>query len=132
VIELPTDLVLDDLRPVGSRQAGGSNCIRGGAERVRAHVADGYGLTCGSGGREGYRRFHFANGHASDEPTTDLGGGVHLSSGVSPSSGDGGTKAIVGRNLGLEQPQDALCAIGGPCGDETPVGLAERLGRSHR
>ena len=32
VIELPTDLVLDDLRPVGSRQAGGPNGVRGGAE----------------------------------------------------------------------------------------------------
>ena len=94
-------------------------------------MAHSYGLTCGSGGRECYRRSHVADRHTSDEPTTDLGGGVQLSSGVSPSSDDGSTSAIVGRNLGLKQSEDALGAIGGPCRDEAPVGFAERLGTSH-
>jgi hypothetical protein len=129
--ELPPDLVFDDLRPVGSPQAGGPNGIRGGAKRVRAHVADGYSLTCGSGGRDGCRSFHLADRHASDEPTTNLRGGVQLSTGVSPSSGDGGTRAVISWSLGLKQPQDALCAVGGPCGDKAPVGLAEGLRRSH-
>jgi hypothetical protein len=131
VLELPTDLLLGDLRPVGSGQAGSLNGIGGRAERVRAHVAHGYGLTGGSGGRRGRRRSPLGNGDPSDEPATDLRSGVQLSPGVSPSSGDGSTRAIVARDLGLKQPQDALCAVGGPSGDETPVGLPEGLGRSH-
>jgi hypothetical protein len=131
VLELPTDLLLGDLRPVGSGQAGSLNGIGGGAERVRAHVAHGYCLTRGSGGRQGGRRSPLGNGDAPDEPATDLRGGVQLSPGVSPSSGDGSTRTIVGWSLGLEQPQDALGAVGGPSGDETPVRLAEGLGRSH-
>jgi hypothetical protein len=106
VLELPTDLLLGDLRPVGSGQAGSLNGIGG-------------------------RRSPLGNGDASDEPATDLRSGVQLSPGVSPSSGDGSTRTIVGWSLGLEQPQDALGAVGGPSGDETPVGLAEGLGRSH-
>jgi hypothetical protein len=93
-------------------------------------VAHGYGLTGGLGGRQGGRRSPLGNGDASDEPATDLRSGVQLSPGVSPSSGDGSTRTIVGRDLG-KQPQDALGAVGGPSGDETPVGLAEGLGRSH-
>jgi hypothetical protein len=129
--ELPADLLPGDLRLVRSRETGGPNGVRRGAKRVRAHVADGYSLTCGSGGRDGYGGVHLADRYASNEPTANLRGGVQLSSGVRPSAGDASTRAFVGRGFGLKPPEDALCAIGGPYGDKTPVSLAERLRRSH-
>ncbi len=44
-----------------------------------AHVADDNSLTHGSGGRNGCGSFHLTNRHDSDEPTTNLRGGVQFS-----------------------------------------------------
>ncbi|MGH9044430.1 MAG: hypothetical protein ACRDVP_06305 [Acidimicrobiales bacterium] len=47
--ELPADLALGGFWPVGGDQAGRLGGVCGGAQCVRAHVADGDGLTRGSG-----------------------------------------------------------------------------------
>jgi hypothetical protein len=58
VLELPADLVFDGFSPVGVRKASRLHGICGGTEGVRAHVADGDGLTGGSGsGRCGGTRY---------------------------------------------------------------------------
>jgi hypothetical protein len=52
VFELPADLLLDGFWPVRVRKGGGFDGMSGGAQRVRAHVADGDALTgCSSSGR---------------------------------------------------------------------------------
>ncbi|HET9059341.1 MAG TPA: hypothetical protein VFN61_05420, partial [Acidimicrobiales bacterium] len=63
----------------------------------------GYGLAWRSGGRDRYRGYKFAGRYASDEASPDLREGVQLTPGVGPGAGDGSTRTIVGRDLGLEQ-----------------------------
>jgi hypothetical protein len=130
--ELPADLVVNEFGSIGGRQAGGFDGIRGGARCVRAHVADGYGLTGGSGSRRGCRSFHLAARHPTDEAATNLLGSAQLSSGERASGGDGSARAIVCWSFGLKQLQDPLCATGSPCGDKASVGFAERLRRCHQ
>jgi hypothetical protein len=76
--------------------------ISGGAERVRAHVADGYGLTGGSRGSACCARRDIARGDATDEAATNLRSSAHLSSGERPSAGDGNPRAVVSWSFGLE------------------------------
>jgi hypothetical protein len=125
--ELPADLVVDDFWPVGSRQTGGFDGIRGGAQCVSAHVADRDGLTGGSGSRGSGSSFDLAGRHTTHEAAANLFGGVQLSSGERPSAGDGCARAIISWSYDLEQPQDPLSAIGCPTGDKSPVGFAEGL-----
>jgi len=82
-----------------------------------AHVADGYGLTGGSGSGGGCGSPYFAGRHATGEAATNPLGSGQLASGERPSAGDGSARAIVSWSLGLEKPQDPLCTIGSPCGD---------------
>nr|WP_163548555.1 hypothetical protein [Candidatus Frankia nodulisporulans] len=130
MIELPAELVLDGSWPAGG-QAGRFGCIRGGAQCVRAHVADGYGLTGGSGSGSCRRSLHITGIDPTHESTADLLGSVQLSPGERPGPGDGSARAVILWSFGLEQHQNPLCAIGGPCGDKTSIGFAERLRRSH-
>jgi hypothetical protein len=51
VIELPADLLFDELWPLWLRKADGFGGIGGGTESMRAHVADRDGLPGGSGRR---------------------------------------------------------------------------------
>jgi hypothetical protein len=131
VIELPADLVLDGSWPAGGRQAGRFGCIRGGAQCMRAHVTDGYGLTGGSGSGSCRGSLHITGSDATHESTADLLGSVQLSPSERPGPGDGSARAVILRSFGLEQPQNPLCAIGGPCSDKTSISFAERLRRSH-
>jgi hypothetical protein len=101
-------------------------------ESVRAHVADSYGLTRRSGSRRCRGSIHLAGRNADDESTADPLGSVQLSAGERPRPGDGSARAGIVWRFGLEQPENPLCAVGGPCGDETSLGFAERLGRPHR
>jgi hypothetical protein len=48
VAELPADLIFDRFWPVRVREAAGFDGISGGTQGVRAHMADGDGLTGGS------------------------------------------------------------------------------------
>jgi hypothetical protein len=119
------------LRPVGSRQAGGFDGIRGGTQCVRAHVADGYGLTGGPGGGSGRGSLDVTGSAAADESTADLLGSVQLSAGERPGPRNRSARAVISWRFSLEQPQDPLSAVGGPGGDTAPVGFAEGLRRSH-
>jgi hypothetical protein len=94
------------------------------------HVGDGHGLIGGLGGGRRGRRVRITRCAASDESTADLVAGAQLSAGERPDACDGGTRAVIAWRLGLEKREDTLDAVGGPRGDETPVGLAERLRRS--
>jgi hypothetical protein len=122
--EQPADFVLDDFWPVGGRQAGRLDGIRGSAYCVRTHVADGYGLAGGSGSGSCRGSLHLTGSDATDESTADLLGSVQLSPGERPGPGDERTRAVILWSFGLEHPQNPLCAVGGPCGDETSVGFA--------
>jgi hypothetical protein len=125
------DLVMGGFWPVGSRQAGGFDGIRGGPQCVRTHVADGYGLTGGSGGGSGCGSLYVTGSDASGESTADLLGSVQLSSGECPGSGNRSARAVISRRFSLKQPQNSLSAVGGPRGHKAPVGFTERLRRSH-
>ncbi len=129
--ELPADFIFNRFWPVRVREAAGFAGIGGGTQRVRAHMADGDGLTGGSGsGRCGGSR-DFTWTDAAGKPAANLLDGVHLSPGKRARPGDESTRAVVIWSLGLEQPQDPLSAIGGPCGDKTSIAFTERLWRSH-
>jgi hypothetical protein len=91
---------------------------------VRTHVADGYGLTGGSGSGHCRWSLHITGSNPTHEPTADLLGSVQLSAGERPGPGDGSARAVINWSFGLEQPQNPLCAIGGPCGHKAPVGFA--------
>jgi hypothetical protein len=100
--ELPADLVVHDFWPVGSRQDGGPDGIRGGRRR-NCHVGD----------RD-----------TTDEATANLFCRIQLSSGRRPRAGDERPRTLVIGSFSLEQPQDPLCTIGCPSGDKAPIGLA--------
>jgi hypothetical protein len=121
----------DGFRPVASRQASGFDGIRGGTQRVRTHVADGCGLTGGSGGGSGRGSLHLAGRDTANESAADLLGSVELSSGERASAGDGSARAVISWRFSLKESQNPLSAVGGPCGDEASVGFAQRLRRSH-
>jgi hypothetical protein len=65
-------------------------------------MADGNGLTGGSGSRSGRGNFHLAGRDAAHEAATNLLGSAQLSSGERPSAGDGSARAIVSWSFGLE------------------------------
>ena len=121
--ELPADLFLGGFWPVRSRQAGGFDGIRGGTQCVRTHVADGYGLTGGSGGGSGCGSLYVTGSAATDESTADLLGSVQLCSGERPGPGNRSARAVISWCFSLKQPQNPLSAVGGPGGDKASVGL---------
>ncbi len=127
--ELPADLVVDRFWPIGGRQAGGLRGIPGGAQRVRAHVADADRLAGGSSSGDRCRSLHFVRAHASYEATSYLLGRAELSPGERAGPGDECPRAPVIWHLRLEEAENSLCAVGGPLGEKTPVGLAQRLWR---
>jgi hypothetical protein len=131
VIELPADLVFDDSWPIRIPEAGGPGGIRGGTKRVGAHMADGDGLTGGSGSGRCSGRLHLTGTDATDKTAADLLRRAQLSSGERASPGDERPRAAIIWSLGLEQPENPLGAVSGPGGDETSVGFTQRLGRAH-
>ena len=70
--KLPADLLTDGLRPLGGGQSSRLGGIRGGTQRVRAHMRDACGLPgCSCGG---HRRgsAHLTSGGMSDETAAGL------------------------------------------------------------
>jgi hypothetical protein len=111
VVELPADLVLDGFRPIRVRKADGSDGVSGGTECVRAHVADGYGLTGGSGSSCSGGSDDITRADATGEPTTDLLRRVQLTPGEGAGPRDQRPRAIIIRSLVLKQPKNSLNAV---------------------
>jgi hypothetical protein len=102
VLELPVDLVVDRLGPIGCRQAGRFRGIRGCPQGVRSHVGDGGSLRGRRGGSHRSRASHLACRTAGHKPPADLVGGTELTAGEGPGPGNGVAGAIICRRLGLE------------------------------
>jgi hypothetical protein len=131
VRELPADLAFDRVWPIRVRQPGGFGGVRGGAQRMRAHVADADGLTRGSGGGHRSRSRDVARTDATGKATANLVGSIQLAPGERSGTGDERPRAVVAWGFSLEHPENPLRAVGGPRGDETTVGFAQRLRRPH-
>jgi hypothetical protein len=131
VIELPANLVFDGSWPIRIPEAGGRGGIRGGTQRVGAHMADGDGLTGGPGSGRCSGRLHLTGTDATDKTAADLLRRAQLSSGERASPGDERPRPTVIWSRSLEQPENPLGAVSGPCGDETSVGFTQRLRRPH-
>ena len=71
VAELPADLVFDGSWSVGVSETSSSDCVGGGTQGVRTHMADGDGLT--GGPRRGHcrRSFQFVRADATGKATAD-------------------------------------------------------------
>jgi hypothetical protein len=94
-------------------------------------MADGYRLTGGSGCGHRGGSFRITSSDPTSESTTDALSGAQLSPGEQAGPDDGSARTVITWRFGLKQRQNALCAVGGPCGDKTPVGFAQRLRRFH-
>ena len=127
MIKLPADLLIHGIRPVGSGQTGRLRGVRGGRERVRAHVRDGGGLPGGSSGgcRSGSARL--TSGAPVGEPAANLFCDVELAAPERPGTRDRIPWAAVSRSLRLEQAQRPLGAVRRPRGDDPAVGFAQGL-----
>jgi len=88
-------------------------------------------LTGGAGSRRSCGSCHLAGRNTTDEPTTNLLSGVQLSSGKRPSAGDQCARTVVSWSFSLEQANHPLSTIGRPCGDDPPIGFAQRLRGPH-
>jgi hypothetical protein len=98
---------------------------------VRTHVADGCGLTGGSGCGGSGARLGIASSTAIHKPAADFDPGVELSAREGPGPGDRGARAAVSWVFGLKHFEHPFGAIGGPSGDQASIRLAERLRRIH-
>ena len=72
VAKLPADLLADSLPPVRGGQSSRLGGIRGGTERVRAHMRDAGGLPGRSRGGHRCGRAHVTSGGMSDETAAGL------------------------------------------------------------
>jgi len=102
VVELPADLVVDRLGPIGRRQSGRFRGICGCPQGVRAHVGDGRSLRGRPGGSHRSRAHHLACGTAGHKPPAYLFGGTELTASEGPGPGDGVAGAIICRRLCLK------------------------------
>jgi hypothetical protein len=89
-------------------------------------VADGHGSAGSSGSGCCGGIFYIPGRNTTDEPTANLVGSFQLPSGKRPGPGDGNARTVVLLSFGLAQPQNSLCAVGRPSGDETSIGFADR------
>lgn len=131
VTKLPADLLTDSVWSIGGGETGCLGGIRGGAQGVRAHVCDGCGLSGRSGGGRCCGSTDLASGAPVSSPAADLFGDTKLALSEGSRPGDRLSGAAIPRGFRLEQPQHPLRAIRRPHGDDTPVGLAQRLRRAH-
>jgi hypothetical protein len=131
VLELPADLAFDGFWPVGAPKASRLHGICGGTEGVRAHVADGDGLTGGSGSGRCGGILYVTRTDATGKSTANFLGGVELSAGERPGPSDESPRAAIIWSLSLKEPENPVGAVGGPRGDKAAAGFAERLWRSH-
>jgi hypothetical protein len=70
--KLPADLLAGSLRPVGGGQSSCLGGVRGGTQRVCAHMRDACGLPGRSGGGHRCRSAHLTSGGMSDETAAGL------------------------------------------------------------
>jgi hypothetical protein len=131
VVELPTDLVFDGLWSVQISEAGCFDCIGGGTQRVRAHVADRDGLTGGPRSSRCSRALDVVCSDATGKATANLLRSAELSPGERTSPGDDSPRAIIVWSLSLKQVQNPRRAVGRPSGNKTSVVFAQRLWRCH-
>ena len=125
------DLVGDGPWTVGGGKPSRLGGVRGGTEGVRAHVGNGCGLPgCFRGSRR-WRSGSLACGGASGEATPDFSCDIELAAGKGLRSSDGIAGTRITRSFRFEQPQNALCAVRRPPGDDPPVGLAQCLRRAY-
>jgi hypothetical protein len=87
-------------------------------------VADSGGLTGGSSRGRCGRSLHLTRSDATGKPSANLIGSVSLSPGEGAGPGDESPRAVIVWSLSLKQPENPLCAVGGPCGHKTSVGVA--------
>ena len=102
VVELPADLVVDRFWALGVRKAHGFGGISGGTECMRTHVADGDGLTSGSGSGRCGGSLDVARTDATGKPSADLLGSLPLSPRERSGPVDETSRAVIIRRLGLE------------------------------
>lgn len=96
------DLLADCLRPVRGGQSNGLGRIRSRAQAVRAHMRDGRGLSCGSGGGHCRGGGHFTRGGKTDKTATDLFRHRQLTTGEGPCPGYRLTGPAIPRDFRLE------------------------------
>jgi len=118
-----------DARALG--KAGGSGCVRGGTERVRANVRDGGRLAGRSGGGARCRSPRITSCAGCDETASNLPGDSELAAGKRPRPRDRITRTAVPGRFRLEHSHHPLRTVRSPCGDDAPVGLAQCLRRAH-
>ena len=86
-------------------------------------MADGDGLAGGSGSRHCGGSLSIIDAHATCKPTTNLLGRVQLSPGERAGPGNKSPRTVIIWSLSLKQPENPLCAIGGPGSDKASVGF---------
>jgi len=129
--KLPANLLGDSLRPIRDGKSSCLGGVGGRSQGVRAHMCNGRGLSCRSGGGHGGRTAHLASSALTGEAAPDLLRDVELTAGKGPCPRDGITGTTVARSLGLEESQDSLRAVRCPHRDDASVGFAQRLRRAH-
>jgi hypothetical protein len=127
VSELPANFGIDCLLRVGSHQAHRFDSVRGRAQSVSTHVADGCCLSSGPCGGSSRRRLNLAGRTAIDKSSADFHGNVQFTASECLGACDGCAWATISGFLGLKQPQDSLGTIGGPRSDKAPVEFAQCL-----
>ena len=130
VVELPANLLVDDLWSVGCSQSSRLGRIRGRAQGVRTHVRNGHRLagSLGGGHRGGGRH---VTGSATGKSAADLIGDVNLPASERPRPGDQVTGAVISRSFSLKQCQHPLRAVRRPRSDDPPINFAQSLRRTH-
>ena len=128
--ELPADLLVDGLWPVGCSQSGRLGRIRGRTKSMSPHVRDGRRLagSLGGGHRGGSRH---GTGSATDKAAADPVSDVQLPASERPRPGDQGTGAAISRSVSLKHYQHPLRAVRRPRGDDPPITVAQSLRRTH-
>jgi hypothetical protein len=123
VLHLPRDLG----RPSAARgdQLGRPGREGSSAEGMGSHVGN-TGRLAGRPGRgSACRRRSTLVGTARDESTPDLACRVQFSAAEGSGACDAVSRPVVVRRFPLEQGQNALGAVRGPCGDDAAVGLGQ-------
>ena len=130
VLELPGNLVLDRRGTVGIGKTNRFRGVRGSTQRMCAHVRDRCRLPGSSRGCRGWSA-NAARCRLSGEPLGNALRGSQLASSEGAGPDDRLAWSIVLRGFGLEDPQDAFGAIGGPRRHDSTVTFAQSLRRGH-
>jgi hypothetical protein len=104
VVELPAHLFFDCSWAIRIPEAGGFDGVGRGAECVRAHMADGDGLTGGSGSGRCSSALHVTRSDAAGKSTANLIRSAELSPGERAGPVDESPWAVIVLSLRLEQP----------------------------